>query len=151
MWESPSLNMDSDAVVVDKVVVGYGKTTILSELSMRVKKGTIFALLGPSGCGKTTLLSCILGRKDVKAGEIRVFNGAPGDRSIGLPGGLVGFMPQDICLYLEFTIQVNIVHYCSVICGKNVAESWTLKAEIYIDLFRRHSHTLGDSKGCQET
>ena len=104
---SLSFNMDSDAVVVNKVVVGYGKTTILSELSMSVKKGTIFALLGPSGCGKTTLLSCILGRKDVKAGEIRVFSGAPGDRSIGLPGGLVGFMPQDICLYLEFTIQVS--------------------------------------------
>ena len=104
---SLSFNMDSDAVAVNKVVVGYGKTTILSELSMSVKRGTIFALLGPSGCGKTTLLSCILGRKDVKAGEIRVFSGAPGDRSIGLPGGLVGFMPQDICLYLEFTIQVN--------------------------------------------
>ena len=102
--------MDSDAVLVNKVVVGYGKTTILSELSMRVKRGAIFALLGPSGCGKTTLLSCILGRKDVKAGEISVFSGAPGDRSIGLPGGLAGFMPQDICLYLEFTIQVSSVH-----------------------------------------
>ena len=33
----------------------------------QVRQGTIFALLGPSGCGKTTLLSCILGRKDVKA------------------------------------------------------------------------------------
>ena len=99
--------MDSDAVVVNKVVVGYGKHTILNELSMRVNRGTIFALLGPSGCGKTTLLSCILGRKDFKAGDIRVFSGVPGDRSIGLPGGLVGFMPQDICLYLEFTVQVN--------------------------------------------
>ena len=103
--------MDSDAVVVNKVVVGYGKHTILNELSMRVNRGTIFALLGPSGCGKTTLLSCILGRKDVKAGDIRVFSGAPGDRSIGLPGGLVGFMPQDICLYQEFTIRETFQYF----------------------------------------
>ena len=100
-----------DAVIVERAVAGYGKKKILNGLSMRVRRGTIYALLGPSGCGKTTLLSCILGRKSIKSGEISVFNGTPGDRSIGLPGGLVGFMPQDICLYLEFTIQETFQYF----------------------------------------
>ena len=93
------------AVQVDGAVAGYGAKLVLSGLSMSVRKGSIYALLGPSGCGKTTLLSCILGRKSLQSGDIRVWDGVPGDRSIGLPGCLVGYMPQDICLYMEFTIQ----------------------------------------------
>ena len=77
----------------------------------QVRRGTIYALLGPSGCGKTTLLSCILGRKSLKSGHIAVFGGCPGDRSLGLPGGLVGFMPQDICLYSEFTIRETFEYF----------------------------------------
>ena len=87
------------------------KTVVTAGLSMRVRRGTIYALLGPSGCGKTTLLSCILGRKSLQSGRIAVFGGCPGDRSIGLPGGLVGFMPQDICLYTEFTIQETFQYF----------------------------------------
>ena len=100
-----------DAVIVERAVAGYKQKKILNGLSMRVRRGTIYALLGPSGCGKTTLLSCILGRKHLRSGEISVFNGCPGDRSIGLPGGLVGYMPQDICLYLEFTIQETFQYF----------------------------------------
>jgi len=103
--------METDAVIVEQAVAGYGKKKILNGLSMRVRRGTIYALLGPSGCGKTTLLSCILGRKNLRSGDITVFNGVPGDRAIGLPGGLVGYMPQDICLYQEFTIQETFQYF----------------------------------------
>lgn len=105
------MSQDEEAVRVERAVAGYGDKKILSGLSMRVKKGSIYALLGPSGCGKTTLLSCILGRKSLEGGEISVFNGVPGDRSIGLPGSLVGYMPQDICLYMEFTIQETFQYF----------------------------------------
>ena len=105
------MSQDEEAVRVERAVAGYGDKKILSGLSMRVKKGSIYALLGPSGCGKTTLLSCILGRKSLDAGEIAVFGGVPGDRSIGLPGSLVGYMPQDICLYMEFTIQETFQYF----------------------------------------
>ena len=101
----------SEAVRVEGAVAGYGAKTVLCGLSMRVRKGSIYALLGPSGCGKTTLLSCILGRKVLEAGQISVFNGVPGDRTIGLPGSLVGYMPQDICLYMEFTIQETFQYF----------------------------------------
>ena len=99
------------AVSVDKCVASYGKTVILDSLSLRVSEGTVYALLGPSGCGKTTLLSCILGRKELLSGSISVYGGVPGDRNIGLPGHLVGFMPQDICLYQEFTIRETFQYF----------------------------------------
>ena len=100
-----------DAVAINGAVVSYGRNTILKNLSMRVKHGTVYALLGPSGCGKTTLLSCILGRKSLQSGSITVFGGRPGDRALGLPGPLVGFMPQDICLYQEFTIRETFQYF----------------------------------------
>ena len=102
---------DCEVVRVDGAVAGYGAKMILTGLSMSVRKGSIYALLGPSGCGKTTLLSCILGRKSLQSGDIRVDGGVPGDRSIGLPGCLVGYMPQDICLYMEFTIQETFQYF----------------------------------------
>ena len=40
-----------------------------------------------------------------------MYGAEPGDRRVGLPGPLVGFMPQDICLYLEFTIQETFRYF----------------------------------------
>ena len=99
------------AVVVEKAEASFGNTKILRGLSLKVKRGTIYALLGPSGCGKTTLLSCILGRKSIDSGRINIHGRKSGDRDLGLPGPLVGYMPQDICLYQEFTISETFQYF----------------------------------------
>ena len=39
-------------------------------------------------------------RKELSGGNICVMGGEPGDRQLGLPGPLVGFMPQSIRLFL---------------------------------------------------
>lgn len=53
-----------------------------------------YGLLGASGCGKTTLLSCIVGRKKVKSGNIYVFGDKIGDGGSTVLGPCVGYMPQ---------------------------------------------------------
>ncbi|MDE5976859.1 MAG: amino acid ABC transporter ATP-binding protein [Turicibacter sp.] len=52
------------------VTKSYGTHTILSNLSLSVKKGEVVVILGPSGCGKSTLLRCINGLEDIQSGEI---------------------------------------------------------------------------------
>ncbi|XP_065225669.1 ABC transporter G family member 20 isoform X3 [Planococcus citri] len=84
---------------------------VLSDLNMTVAKGTIYGLLGASGCGKTTLLSCIVGRRQINAGEIYVLGGKPGTRGSGVPGKRVGYMPQEIALYGEFSIQETMMYF----------------------------------------
>ena len=91
-------------ILVGNVSASYGKIKCFFYANLKVDTGTVCGLLGPSGCGKTTLLSCILGRKGIDSGTILVNGQPPGDRSNGLPGQLVGYMPQDISLYQEFTI-----------------------------------------------
>lgn len=43
----------------ERITVGYDRTTILSDLSLRLPKGKITALIGPNGCGKSTLLKAL--------------------------------------------------------------------------------------------
>jgi phosphate transport system ATP-binding protein len=41
---------------IDDLTVSYGGTPAVADISMRIPKGEITALIGPSGCGKSTLL-----------------------------------------------------------------------------------------------
>lgn len=84
---------------------------ILRNLDLSVQRSTVYALLGPSGCGKTTLLRCIIGRLRLDSGFILVFGHVPGTKESGIPGKRLGYMPQDIALYKELTINENLQYY----------------------------------------
>ncbi|KAL0811580.1 hypothetical protein ABMA28_009963 [Loxostege sticticalis] len=103
------------AVCVRHAFKHYGSNKrpnhVLSNLNMTVAKGTIYGLLGASGCGKTTLLSCIVGRRSLNSGEIWVLGGKPGTKGSGVPGKRVGYMPQEIALYGEFTIRETMMYF----------------------------------------
>lgn len=46
----------------------YGKTEILKDINLDVKKGEMTTILGPNGVGKTTLIKCLLGFKKWTSG-----------------------------------------------------------------------------------
>nr|XP_033203519.1 ABC transporter G family member 20 isoform X2 [Bombus vancouverensis nearcticus] len=116
---TPGLNNPAwnrqQAVSVRNAFKSYGNSKnpnhILQNLNMTVPKGSIYGLLGASGCGKTTLLSCIVGRKKLNAGEIWVLGGKPGTKGSGVPGRRVGYMPQEIALYGEFSIRETMMYF----------------------------------------
>lgn len=107
---------------------------ILKSVNLNVPYGSIFGLLGPSSCGKTTLLRCLVGLLKPSSGSIRLFGGhlstadgldrcraqgpclnclrrcsSSSDRSrrtsCKVPGANVGYMPQDLGLYEDFTTE----------------------------------------------
>jgi len=49
----------------------YGKSHVLQNLNLEVKKGEFFGLLGPNGAGKTTLIKILTGQTDGE-GFVRV-------------------------------------------------------------------------------
>ncbi|KAL1494778.1 hypothetical protein ABEB36_010323 [Hypothenemus hampei] len=113
--QSSIWNRRQQAVSVRHAYKHYGSKKnpnhVLSDLNMTVAKGTIYGLLGASGCGKTTLLSCIVGRRRLNSGEIWVLGGKPGTKGSGVPGKRVGYMPQEIALYGEFSIKETMLYF----------------------------------------
>lgn len=52
------------------VSVGYGKRTIVKDVSLNFESGKIYGIIGKNGTGKTTLMKAIIGLIDVKDGLI---------------------------------------------------------------------------------
>jgi len=59
-------------IEVEKVSKTLDKRTILKDVSLRVKRGEIFALLGPNGAGKTTLIYIISGLMKPNSGKVLI-------------------------------------------------------------------------------
>lgn len=104
---------DSPAAAVEIIAAhkSYGSYNVLKNLSLLVPKGAIYGLLGPSGCGKTTILRAICSRVKMDDGEIRCFGHEPGSKESGIPGKIIGYMPQEIALYNEFTIDETLTYF----------------------------------------
>jgi branched-chain amino acid transport system ATP-binding protein len=60
-------------LVVEGLTSGYGRTTILRDVSLTVRAGGVTALIGPNGAGKTTLLRTVAGFLPASDGSISMF------------------------------------------------------------------------------
>uniref|UniRef100_A0A1A8IM09 ATP-binding cassette, sub-family H, member 1 n=1 Tax=Nothobranchius kuhntae TaxID=321403 RepID=A0A1A8IM09_NOTKU len=89
----------------------YGKLKVLGNLNLTVPQGHIYGLLGPSGCGKTTLLKCMVGTLKISRGHITVLGKPPAFPGHEVPGKMVGYMPQELALYNEFTISDTLTFF----------------------------------------
>lgn len=61
------------ALQLQHVVAGYGDTTVLRDVSLKVMTGAVVALLGPNGVGKTTLLRTAAGTLRPIGGTVSIF------------------------------------------------------------------------------
>ena len=65
---------DEDVVIeVERLVMRFGKQTVLSGLDLKVRRGETLVVMGGSGCGKSTLLSLMIGGKQPTEGRIKLF------------------------------------------------------------------------------
>ena len=66
--------MQEESVIVEtrSVLKRYGPLTVLSDISMAVRKGEACVAIGPSGSGKSTLLRCLCGLETIDGGQILI-------------------------------------------------------------------------------
>ncbi|GHS95304.1 ABC transporter ATP-binding protein [Synergistales bacterium] len=59
--QNRSLNFDDALLEIKNVTLRFGGLTAVSELSMKVPRGSIVGLIGPNGAGKTTVFNVVTG------------------------------------------------------------------------------------------
>ena len=67
----------SEAIFVEGLTKKYGEKTVVNNLNLSVKRGTVFGLLGANGAGKSTTIECILGTKKADEGTVRLLGQDP--------------------------------------------------------------------------
>ncbi len=66
-----------EAIFVEGMTKSYNGKTVIDDLSLSVKSGTVFGLLGANGAGKSTTIECMLGTKQADAGAVRLLGQDP--------------------------------------------------------------------------
>jgi len=86
----------------DHVTRTYGAKTAVTDLSLAIPRGELFALLGPNGAGKTTSIKMLVGLLHPSRGSIRIC----GHDVVSEPRAAhlhVGYVPDEPCLYDKLT------------------------------------------------
>jgi len=97
----------------------------LSNISLDIKKGEIFALLGPNGAGKTTLISSICGLIKQTNGVIKVSN-FDTIKEYKKTRSLIGLVPQEFPLE-NYESVLNTVNFSRGLFGKKPDENHVKK------------------------
>ena len=115
---------------ISDLTAGYGKATILRNLSLSVDRGESVGIVGRNGAGKSTLLLSIFGQTRIFGGEIRVagtrIDKLPAYRAAHLG---VSFAPQGRMILPNLTVQENLC----MSMATNRKGDWTLEG--VFDLF----------------
>jgi branched-chain amino acid transport system ATP-binding protein len=95
---------------LENIVAGYGGTTVLRGVDVRVPAGSVVALLGPNGAGKTTLLRVASGLLKPSSGRM-VLDGE--DVTRATPHALCArglcHVPEGRGIFPSLTVRDNLV------------------------------------------
>ncbi|HTC29398.1 MAG TPA: ABC transporter ATP-binding protein [Candidatus Acidoferrum sp.] len=100
----------SDAFLsVEGLNTYYGKSHILHDVSLKVNKGELVALLGLNGAGKSTTLRSILGLTRPRTGSIEFDGAAIAGRSCYRVARMgVGYVPEGRRMFPQLTVLENL-------------------------------------------
>ncbi len=91
----------------------FGKTVAVRDLTLRVARGEIFALLGPDGAGKTTTLRMLCGALPPSGGRVTI-DGIDLQRDPDAVRARIGYMPQRFSLYTDLSVRENLEFYADL-------------------------------------
>jgi phospholipid/cholesterol/gamma-HCH transport system ATP-binding protein len=95
------------AIRVRDLVVGFGRQTVLDQLSLDVRRGEILGLVGASGGGKSVLMRTIIGLIPRRSGTIDVMGMPIGGRTEGA-ATTWGILFQQGALFSSLTVRQNV-------------------------------------------
>ena len=96
----------------------FGDFTAINKLSFEVKVGDVMGFLGPNGAGKTTSMRVITGYLKSDSGNVIINN-----KDIEIDPihtkSMIGYLPEGVPLYLDFSPYLYLDYVCQVRNLKN--------------------------------
>lgn len=107
--------MDNSAIIKTTALTYHyaGQVQTLSDINLRVERGSIFGFLGPNGSGKTTTLSLLLGLLENQQGSIEIFGQHLHSNRVGILKK-IGSLIETPSLYGHLTAKENLEVYRTV-------------------------------------
>ncbi|MDE2416654.1 MAG: ABC transporter ATP-binding protein [Burkholderiales bacterium] len=101
----------SSLVELRNLTFGYGERVILDDVSLRIPRGKVTALMGASGGGKTTILRLIGGQNRAQSGEM-LFDGQDvtrmDQRQLYAARRRMGMLFQFGALFADLSVYENV-------------------------------------------
>jgi branched-chain amino acid transport system ATP-binding protein len=96
-------------LVLENVVAGYGKMTILNGTTAKIRRAAITTVIGPNGAGKSTMFKTVFGLLPVRSGTVTfdghdITNFSPRQM---LNAG-VAYIPQGRNIFPELSVRHNL-------------------------------------------
>ncbi|MBI4084976.1 MAG: ABC transporter ATP-binding protein [Candidatus Liptonbacteria bacterium] len=105
-------------IELKNVKKSYGKRVIIDDLSLVIKKGSVFGFLGQNGAGKTTTIKMMVGIAAPDRGEILI--GGENSQNVDTREN-IGFMPEAPYFYDRLT-GLEFVKFCGNLFKKHKSE-----------------------------
>lgn len=105
------MNTTDAAIEAKCLQVVKNKKSILRDLTLSVRSGTVTGLIGPSGSGKTTLMRAIVGVQKVSEGRLSVLGLNAGSKQLR---PMIGYVTQTPSIYGDLTVEQNLRYFASI-------------------------------------
>ncbi len=96
-----------NVIIADGLSKVYGAKQAVTDLSLKVRQGSVFGFLGPNGSGKSTTVGMLLGLRTPTKGSAQVL-GFDSSTQGDLIGQHVGYVPELGNLYPHLTVQESM-------------------------------------------
>lgn len=133
------------AIKISGVSKSYGNVKALSDVSLEIKKGSLYGLIGPDGAGKSSLYLILATLMRPDAGNVNIF-GYDCLRDARKVRDIIGYMPQQFSLYPDLSVKENIDFFASIF-GTSLNKNYDLIAPIYSQLERFSGRRAGALSG----
>jgi ABC-2 type transport system ATP-binding protein len=133
------------AIDVKGLSKSFGGREVVHDLSMQVKRGSIYGFLGPNGSGKTTTIRMLCGLLTPDSGEGRCL-GYDIRRDADKIKRQVGYMTQRFSLYQDLSVRENL-EFVARLYGMRDARGTAQEMIKRLGLLGREGQLAGELSG----
>ena len=140
--------LGNEMLAIQKLTAGYGKLTVLHEVSLEIPTGQFTAILGPNGSGKSTLLRSVFGLTDISDGSIQF----GGRELVGMAVEAIArlgiaYVPQRSNVFTALTVRENLQLAARQMSKDDSTQAQESAYELFPILQKRFGQRAGQLSG----